>query len=115
MPERWAGYFHRVCKETLWLKPLVSRPDLIQDRPADWADFEEVNAAFARHIGSLAAQGGTVWLHDYNLWLVPALLRAQRPDLAIGLFHHTPFPHPDVFRRIPAAGQLLNSLACLDW
>jgi trehalose-6-phosphate synthase len=113
-PERWAGYFHRVCKETLW-PALVSRPDLIQDRSADWADFEEVNAAFARHIGSLAAQGGTVWLHDYNLWLVPALLRAQRPDLAIGLFHHTPFPHPDVFRRIPAAGQLLNSLACLDW
>ncbi|MEU2714933.1 trehalose-6-phosphate synthase [Streptomyces sp. NPDC007205] len=113
-PERWAGYFHRVCKETLW-PALMSQPDLIQDRPAHWADFEEVNAAFARHIGTLAAQGGTVWLHDYNLWLVPALLRAQRPDLAIGLFHHTPFPHPDVFRRIPAAGQLLDSLACLDW
>ncbi|NUK09272.1 trehalose-6-phosphate synthase [Streptomyces lunaelactis] len=112
--ERWAGYFHRVCKETLW-PALMSQPGLIQDRPAHWADYEEVNAAFARHIGSLAAQGGTVWLHDYNLWLVPAVLRAQRPDLAIGLFHHTPFPQPDVFSRIPAAGQLLDSLACLDW
>ncbi|MGW3204794.1 trehalose-6-phosphate synthase [Streptomyces sp. NPDC001135] len=112
--ERWAGYFHRVCKETLW-PALMSQPGLIRDRPAHWADYEEVNAAFARHVGSLAAPGGTVWLHDYNLWLVPAVLRAQRPDLAIGLFHHTPFPQPDVFRRIPAAGQLLDSLACLDW
>jgi trehalose-6-phosphate synthase/hydroxymethylpyrimidine pyrophosphatase-like HAD family hydrolase len=112
--ERWAGYFHRVCKETLW-PALMSQSGLIRDRPAHWADYEEVNAAFARHIGSLAARGGTVWLHDYNLWLVPAVLRAERPDLTVGLFHHTPFPRPDVFGRIPAAGQLLDSLACLDW
>ncbi|GHI07556.1 trehalose-6-phosphate synthase [Streptomyces cellostaticus] len=113
-PERWAGYFHRACKETLW-PVLMSQPDLIRYRRAHWADYQEVNASFARHISSLATQGGTVWLHDYNLWLVPAVLRALRPDLAIGLFHHTPFPRPDVFRRIPAAGQLLDSLACLDW
>ncbi|WP_369386279.1 trehalose-6-phosphate synthase [Streptomyces sp. CG1] len=113
-PDRWAGYFHRACKETLW-PALVNQPDLIRDRPVHWADYEAVNTAFACHIGSLAAQAGTVWLHDYNLWLVPAVLKVHRPDLAIGLFHHTPFPHPDVFRRIPAAAQLRDSLAQLDW
>ncbi|OSZ58068.1 hypothetical protein OQI_23820 [Streptomyces pharetrae CZA14] len=66
-------------------------------------------------IASLAKQGATVWLQDYNLWLVPALLKADRPDVTIGLFHHTPFPHPDVFRRIPPTDQLRNSLARLDW
>ncbi|MFC9398057.1 HAD-IIB family hydrolase [Streptomyces sp. NPDC057027] len=113
-PERWAGYFHRVCKETLW-PALMSQPDLIRDLPRHWPDYERVNLAFAHHIASLAAQGGTVWLHDYNLWLVAAALKAQRPDLAIGLFHHTPFPRPEVFRRIPAAEQLIESLAHLDW
>ncbi|WP_227025661.1 HAD-IIB family hydrolase [Streptomyces fodineus] len=113
-PEQWQGYFHRVCKETLW-PALMSQPHLIQDRSAHWADYEQVNAEFARHISSLAAQNGTVWLHDYNLWLVPAALRAQRPDLTLGLFHHTPFPRPEVFRRIPAAAQLLDSLRHLHW
>ncbi|MFB6837864.1 trehalose-6-phosphate synthase [Streptomyces sp. NPDC056361] len=113
-PERWTGYFHRVCKETLW-PALMSQPDLIRDLPDHWSDYERVNVAFARHIGSLAAQGGTVWLHDYNLWLVAAVLKTRRPDLAIGLFHHTPFPRPEIFHRIPAAEQLIASLAHLDW
>ncbi|MGW0551336.1 HAD-IIB family hydrolase [Streptomyces altiplanensis] len=113
-PDRWAGYFHRTCKETLW-PALMSQPGLIRHQPAHWADYEAVNTDFARHIASLAEQDATVWLHDYNLWLVPAVLKAGRPDLTIGLFHHTPFPPPDVFRRIPAADQLRDSLACLDW
>ncbi|WP_406513856.1 trehalose-6-phosphate synthase [Streptomyces sp. NBC_00161] len=113
-PDRWAGYFHHTCKETLW-PALMSRPDLIRDQPAHWPDYEAVNASFARHIASLAERGATVWLHDYNLWLVPGILKTHRPDLNIGLFHHTPFPHPDVFCRIPAADQLCDSLARLDW
>ncbi|CAM5350906.1 hypothetical protein SGLAM104S_04112 [Streptomyces glaucescens] len=112
-PDRWAGDFHHTCKETLW-PALMSQPGLIRHQTAHWADYEAVNTDFARHIASLAKQGATVWLHDYNLWLGPALLKADRPDLTIGLFHHTPFPHPDVFRRIPAADQLRNSLARLD-
>ncbi|WP_123457936.1 trehalose-6-phosphate synthase [Streptomyces sp. PanSC19] len=111
---RWAGYFHRVCKETLW-PALVAQPHLIEDRPGHWPDYEKVNAAFADHISSLAATGATVWLHDYNLWLVPELLKRRRPDVTVGLFHHTPFPHPDVFGRIPAADRLRASLARLDW
>ncbi|MGW7052885.1 trehalose-6-phosphate synthase [Streptomyces sp. NPDC054887] len=113
-PGRWAGYFHRTCKETLW-PALMSQPDLIRHPRAYWSDYQAVNTAFARHIASLAEHGATVWLHDYNLWLVPAVLKADRPDLTIGLFHHTPFPHPDVFDRIPQADQLRDSLARLDW
>ncbi|MER7986797.1 HAD-IIB family hydrolase [Streptomyces noursei] len=113
-PERWAGYFHGACKETLW-PALMSQPHLIRRAPSHWADYEAVNAAFARHIDAHAADGATVWLHDYNLWLVPGLLGARRPDLRIGLFHHTPFPSPDVFRQLPDAEQLIGSLARLDW
>lgn len=110
----WAGYFHGACKETLW-PALVSAPHLVRHDPRHWIDFERVNAAFSDHIDAHAALGATVWLHDYNLWLVPGLLKPSRPDVTIGIFHHTPFPTPDAFRRIPAAGQLRTSLAHLDW
>ncbi|MFC9929554.1 trehalose-6-phosphate synthase [Streptomyces sp. NPDC127190] len=112
--ETWSGYFHGACKETLW-PVLMSMPWLVRHDPDQWADFEAVNAAFADHIDDHAAPGATVWLHDYNLWLVPGLLRARRPDLRIGLFHHTPFPAPETFRALPAWEQLRTSLAQLDW
>ncbi|MEU8437793.1 HAD-IIB family hydrolase [Streptomyces sp. NPDC029216] len=111
---QWAGYFHRACKETLW-PALTAQPHLIRHDAAHWADYEAVNAAFAQHVSAHAEHGATVWLHDYNLWLVPALLKNQRPDLAVGLFHHTPFPDPQTFQTLPAAEQLRASLAQLDW
>ncbi|MFG2138390.1 trehalose-6-phosphate synthase [Streptomyces sp. NPDC048650] len=113
-PAQWTGYFHRACKETLW-PALMSQPDLLRPDPAAWAAYERFNAAFADHISAHAARGATIWLHDYNLWLVPGMLRAARPDLRLGLFHHTPFPPPEVFARIPAAERIRASLAHLDW
>ncbi|RKT08743.1 glucosyl-glycerol phosphate synthase [Streptomyces sp. 1114.5] len=110
----WSGYFHHACKEILW-PVLMSEPgrSVFDDRA--WAEYRTVNARFADHIGTLAAPGATVWLHDYNLWLVPGLLRTARPDLRTGLFHHTPFPPADVFATLPVAAELRASLACLDW
>ncbi|MEU9124015.1 trehalose-6-phosphate synthase [Streptomyces sp. NPDC048506] len=111
---QWTEYFHRACKETLW-PALMCQPDRIRFSPSAWSHYEEFNARFAEHISAHADRGATVWLHDYNLWLVPGILRATRPDLHLGLFHHTPFPPPDTFARIPTAGQLREALACLDW
>ncbi|MGW7447578.1 trehalose-6-phosphate synthase [Kitasatospora sp. NPDC054795] len=110
----WTGYFHRACKETLW-PVLMSEPARSVFDERSWADYRTVNARFARRIGAQAAPGATVWLHDYNLWLVPGLLHRIRPDLGIGLFHHTPFPAPDVFAALPVAAELRGSLARLDW
>ncbi|WP_043910595.1 HAD-IIB family hydrolase [Kitasatospora griseola] len=112
--EQWSGYFHRACKETLW-PVLMSEPERSVLDPDSWAAYRAVNARFADHITTRAAPGATVWLHDYNLWLVPGFLRAARPDLRIGLFHHTPFPAPEVFATLPVAAELRASLACLDW
>lgn len=112
--DQWTEYFHRACKETLW-PALMSEPDRMRFSRSAWRQYEAFNARFAQHLSAHAARGATVWLHDYNLWLVPGVLRAARPDLHLGLFHHTPFPPPDTFARIPAAAQLRDSLACLDW
>ncbi|MQS17173.1 HAD-IIB family hydrolase [Streptomyces kaniharaensis] len=112
--DEWSGYFHHACKETLW-PVLMSEPGRLVFDDRAWAEYRTVNARFAEHISTLAAPGATVWLHDYNLWLVPGLLRAARPDLRTGLFHHTPFPPPDVFATLPVAAELRASLACLNW
>ncbi|MBD0692337.1 HAD-IIB family hydrolase [Streptomyces sp. CBMA123] len=113
-PATWSGYFHRACKETLW-PVLMSEPDRAVFDERAWADYRAVNASFARRISAQAAPGATVWLHDYNLWLVPGLLRRTRPDLRTGLFHHTPFPDPETFAALPVAAELRSSLARLDW
>ncbi|MFJ6385780.1 trehalose-6-phosphate synthase [Kitasatospora sp. NPDC092039] len=110
----WRGYFHGACKETLW-PVLMSEPGRSTFDERAWADYRTVNARFARHIAAQAAPGATVWLHDYNLWLVPGLLRRLRPDVRTGIFHHTPFPAPDVFAALPVAAELRGSLARLDW
>ncbi|MFF7635029.1 trehalose-6-phosphate synthase [Kitasatospora sp. NPDC008050] len=93
----------------------MSEPDRSVFDEHAWHAFRTVNARFADHISAEAAPGATVWLHDYNLWLVPGLLRTTRPDLRTGLFHHTPFPSPEVFATLPVAAELRASLACLDW
>lgn len=113
-PYQWTGYFHRACKEALW-PVLMSQPDRMSFDSDAWTHYRTVNERFAYHIGSKAGPNGTVWLHDYNLWLVPGLLRSARPDLRLGLFHHTPFPPPDVFAALPTASEIHASLSCLDW
>ena len=111
---QWRGYFHRVCKETLW-PILMSQPERMRFDPGAWTHYRIVNERFAHHIANTTGPRATVWLHDYNLWLVPGLLRRTRPDLKIGLFHHTPFPSPDSFAALPTAPEIRASLRCLDW
>ncbi len=111
---QWTGYFHRACKEALW-PVLMSQPERMRFDSAAWAHYRAVNERFAHHISSKAALEAIVWLHDYNLWLVPGMLRTARPDLRIGLFHHTPFPPPEIFAALPTTPEICTSLSCLDW
>lgn len=113
-PVEWTGYFHRSCKDTLW-PVLMSQPRLMRFEPLEWEHYRTVNERFARHIGDRASPGATVWLHDYNLWLVPGHLHTSRPDLRVGLFHHTPFPTPEMFSSLSVATEIRASLARLDW
>ena len=94
---------------------LMSQPERMRFDPAAWAHYRTVNERFAHHIANTAEPEATVWLHDYNIWLVPGLLRAARPDLKVGLFHHTPFPPPEIFTALPTAPEIRTSLRCLDW
>ena len=80
-----------------------------------WQVFLKVNHAFAERTAAEAAEGATVWIHDYNLWMVPAYLRELRPDLRIAFFHHTYFPSADIFNVLPWRRQILGSLLHCDY
>jgi len=68
-----------------------------------WDAYRVVNERFAKAAAEDAAPGATVWIQDYQLQLVPAMLRALRPDLRIGFFLHIPFPPVELFMQLPAA------------
>lgn len=76
--------------------------------------YREVNARFAAATAEVAAPGATVWVQDYQLQLVPAMLREQRPDLRIGFFLHIPFPPIELFMQLPGRAEVLRGLLGAD-
>jgi glucosylglycerol-phosphate synthase len=107
-------FYKRFSKEAFWptLHTFWERATFNED---DWQIFLKVNRAFAERTALEAAEGAIVWLHDYNLWMVPAYLRELRPDLRIAFFHHTYFPSADVFNVLPWRRQIVGSLLQCDY
>ena len=78
-----------------------------------WDSYVAVNRRFAEKAAD-AAEGATVWVQDYQLQLVPAMLRELRPDLRIGFFLHIPFPPAELFQQLPWRRQILEGLLGAD-
>lgn len=79
-----------------------------------WYAYREVNTRFAEATADAAAEGATVWVQDYQLLLVPKLLRELRPDLTIGFFLHIPFPPVELFRQLPWRTELMEGMLGAD-
>ncbi len=93
-------FYHGFCNNTLW--PLFHYfTSYAVYEGEQWEAYVSVNRRFAEELSGLLQEGDRVWVQDYQLMLLPALLRAQRPDLAIGFFLHIPFPSFEVFRLLP--------------
>lgn len=80
-----------------------------------WEHFIKINRMFAEKAAAEADHQATVWIHDYNLWMVPGILRQLRSDLKIAFFHHTSFPPADIFNIIPWRGEIIGSLLQCDY
>jgi glucosylglycerol-phosphate synthase len=111
--EQVSSFYHITSKEAFWTI-LHSFKDRYNYDPVDWPTFREVNWAFAEAAANEAAPGAVVWVHDYNLWLVPGYLRQLRPDVRISFFHHTPFPAADMFNVLPWRREIIDSLLACD-
>lgn len=107
-------FYKSFSKEAFWplLHTFWERARFREDH---WEVFLKVNRKFAERVALDAAEGATVWLHDYNLWMVPASLRELRPDLKIAFFHHTHFPSADVFNVVPWRRAIIASLLQCDY
>lgn len=106
-------YYEGFSNATLW--PLYH--DVVVPPVFDrswWQAYQRVNQRFAEAAAEVSAEGATVWVQDYQLQLVPAMLRELRPDLRIGFFLHIPFPPVELFMQLPWRTELVRGLLGAD-
>jgi trehalose 6-phosphate synthase len=108
-----AEYYEGFSNAALWplyhdviVKPIYHREW--------WERYVEVNRRFAEATAKTAAEGATVWVQDYQLQLVPKMLRQLRPDLTIGFFLHIPFPPVELFMQMPWRTEIIEGLLGAD-
>ncbi len=108
-----AEYYEGFSNDTIW--PLYHDVIAPPQYHREWWDaYVTVNRRFAEAAASAVAPGGTVWVHDYQLQLVPEMVRELRPDVVIGYFHHIPFPAHGLYAQLPWRDQVLRGLLGAD-
>jgi trehalose-phosphatase len=107
------GHYAHYCKTILW--PVFHY--IIPDHPKSkafldhsWCFYVKINQAFADRVVQNYKRGDIIWVHDYHLCLVPAMIRQKLPDAQIGFFLHTAFPSSEVFRCLAARKELLDGM-----
>ena len=106
-------YYEGFCNATLWplYHDVIAPPEFHRRW---WDAYVTVNRYFAQAAVAQAAPGATVWVHDYQLQLVPRMLREQRSDVRIGFFNHIPFPGYEIFAQLPWRRQVVEGLLGAD-
>jgi trehalose 6-phosphate synthase/phosphatase len=112
-PEEIEHYYDGFSNDTLW--PLFHYfPSYANYSLQDWETYKSVNQKFADAVLELAEPDDIVWIQDYQLMLVPEMVRNFMPKISIGFFQHIPFPSYEVFRLIPWRDELLKGLMGAD-
>jgi trehalose 6-phosphate synthase len=106
-------YYEGFSNDALW--PLYH--DALRESTysaEQWDAYVRVNERFARALADIAPPNAIVWVHDYQLQLVPKMLREQRDDVTIGFFLHIPFPPYELFSRLPWRDEIVEGLLGCD-
>ncbi|MFI0348875.1 trehalose-6-phosphate synthase [Actinomadura sp. 9N407] len=106
-------YYEGFSNATLWplYHDVVAPPVYSREM---WDAYVKVNERFAQAAAKVAAKGAIVWIQDYQLQLVPSMLRRLRPDVRIGFFLHIPFPPLELFWQLPWRRRILEGLLGAD-
>lgn len=107
-------FYKLFSKEAFW-PAIFSFIEKVQFNHEHWEHYLKINKLFAEKAAAEAEPNAMVWIHDYNLWMVPGYLRQLRPDLTIGFFHHTAFPAANTFNIIPWRAEIIGSLLQCDY
>jgi trehalose 6-phosphate synthase/phosphatase len=103
-------YYEGFSNGVLWPLFHYSTDKVQGDAWSNWKVYASVNQRFAEAVAEQYRKGDLVWVHDYQLSLVPQLLRRLIPDARIGFFLHIPFPSSEVFRILPWRTQILEGM-----
>jgi trehalose 6-phosphate synthase/phosphatase len=107
------GYYQGFCNKTIWpLFHYFPRRTVYEIR--FWKMYKQVNKAFCDEVMRVARPDDCIWVHDYQLLLLPQLLRERLPDSEIAFFLHIPWPSFELFRLLPWREQILNGLLGAD-
>jgi trehalose 6-phosphate synthase len=106
-------YYEGFSNDTLWplYHDVIAPPTYHREW---WESYVAVNQRFADAAAAVSAQGGVVWVQDYQLQLVPKMLRDKRPDLTIGFFNHIPFPPYGIYSQLPWRAAIIEGLLGAD-
>ncbi|NLH42511.1 MAG: bifunctional alpha,alpha-trehalose-phosphate synthase (UDP-forming)/trehalose-phosphatase [Planctomycetes bacterium] len=106
-------YYLGFCNKTIW--PLfhyfLVRTTFVQNH---WAAYRHVNTLFLDELVKIIEPGDSVWVHDFQLMLLPQMLRERHPDLHIGYFLHIPWPSSELYRLLPWREEILQGLLGAD-
>ena len=106
-------FYERLSNSVLW--PLChDRIDRLPLRVVGWDTYEAVNRRYADAVVAQWQPGDTIWVHDYQLMRVPALIRERIPDARIGFFLHIPFPNPEIFFTLSVRRWLVEGMLGAD-
>ncbi len=111
------NFYNGYSNSVLWqqLHVLAKRRNMDQDeRRQWWSSYRSVNGQFTQAALNIAETGDRVWVHDYQLMLVPELIRDERKDLNIGFFLHIPFPNARAFGSLKESKKLLRGMLGAD-
>ena len=107
------GFYNGYSNSVLW--PLFHHMKVeAGDTAANWRAYKEVNRLYAETTLKLSRDTDRLWLHDYQLMLLPEMIRVARPKGRIGFFLHIPFPSPDLFLASTHAASLAKGLLGAD-
>ena len=108
-----ADYYEGFSNATLWplYHDVIVKPEYNRTW---WNSYVAINRRFAEAASEAAAEGALVWIQDYQLQLVPKMLRMLRPDLRIGFFLHIPFPPVELFMQMPWRTEIIEGLLGAD-
>ena len=106
-------YYYGFCNNTIW--PLFHYFPLYTEYQSDhWETYKEVNQKFCKAVCKVAKPEDTIWIQDYQLMLLPSMLRKKIPDASIGYFLHIPFPSSEIYSLLPWRKELLEGILGSD-
>ncbi|MCR9251608.1 MAG: bifunctional alpha,alpha-trehalose-phosphate synthase (UDP-forming)/trehalose-phosphatase [bacterium] len=107
-------FYEGFSNETLWPNFHYFNQYVVYNEEL-WKAYQKVNAKFAKYLEEVVEPDDTLWIHDYQLLLLPEMIRAKFPKLSIGFFLHIPFPSYESFRLLPWRRELLNGMLGSDF